>query len=220
MLKVREYFVVHNQPLAVFDWEKTLLHGESLDEVGKFLDITTEIEQITRDGMDGRIDFRESIGRRVDLINQKLVTGYDLTAILDVVRDIPLVPHAEEVIGFLKEAGYTIGIVSGGLDMFVQLGAERLYPNFLFSSRTEIKDGTISVYPLTDKGLVVRFLREEYGFRKVYAFGDGANDISMMKEADVGIGYRPTPILVPHCKYVINDLMQIPERIRDETVGH
>ncbi len=202
--------------LVLFDWEKTLLAGESLDCVGDFLGIREKIEGVTRLGMEGKIRFKQSLERRIGLINMQLAKGAKLEDIIKAVEKIPLDENAVYVTKRLGELGYAVGIVSGGLDIFVNPSAAKLHPDFLFASRTGIDSNTITVNALDDKGKVVSFLRRNYGFNRIYAVGDGANDIQMMTETGLGIGYKPKKILIPYCKYIINDLTQLIQIIKEE----
>ena len=64
--------------LAVFDFDSTLMDGETLDIIAKETEYYKEIKEITEKGMKGEIDFFESL-RYNNLIGATLkVVFYDL----------------------------------------------------------------------------------------------------------------------------------------------
>ena len=54
--------------LAVFDFDSTLMDGETIDFYAKELGIEKEISTITKKAMAGELDFFESLTSRVSLL--------------------------------------------------------------------------------------------------------------------------------------------------------
>ena len=54
--------------LAVFDFDSTLMDGETLDIIAKETEHYKEIKEITEKGMKGELDFFESLTYRVSLL--------------------------------------------------------------------------------------------------------------------------------------------------------
>ena len=54
--------------LAVFDFDSTLMDGETLDIIARETNFAKEISEITARGMRGEIDFFESLEMRVALL--------------------------------------------------------------------------------------------------------------------------------------------------------
>ena len=56
------------QKLAVFDFDSTLMDGETIDFLANELGIGEKVAYITEEAMSGRLDFFESLTTRVALL--------------------------------------------------------------------------------------------------------------------------------------------------------
>ena len=54
--------------LAVFDFDSTLMDGETLDIIASKLESYEEIQNITHEAMNGKLDFYESLTKRVSFL--------------------------------------------------------------------------------------------------------------------------------------------------------
>ena len=54
--------------LAVFDFDSTLMDGETIDFLAKELGLEEKVSLITEEAMSGRLDFFESLSTRVALL--------------------------------------------------------------------------------------------------------------------------------------------------------
>ena len=54
--------------LAVFDFDSTLMDGETLEFIAREYNLEPLMKQITTDAMEGKIDFFESLIQRVALL--------------------------------------------------------------------------------------------------------------------------------------------------------
>ena len=54
--------------LAVFDFDSTLMEGETLEFIAKDYGIENLMKEITTEAMEGKIDFFESLTKRVSLL--------------------------------------------------------------------------------------------------------------------------------------------------------
>lgn len=109
----------------VFDFDSTLLTIESLDFIisnvsgGKF---DRQIEEITNQGMNGEIDLKTSIQRRLNICQ------ISKNAILEISQTMPnfLTDGIAQVIERLHTSGHKVFIVSGGLIDAILPVAKRL----------------------------------------------------------------------------------------------
>ena len=83
--------------LAVFDFDSTLMDGETLDIIAKETEYYKEIKEITEKGMKGEIDFFESLISRVALLE-----GMKLKKVNEICKSLPIMNGAEETIKELK----------------------------------------------------------------------------------------------------------------------
>ena len=95
--------------LAVFDFDSTLMDGETLEFLAKEMGIESHIKAITDRAMNGQLDFFESLIERVSLLK-----GLDESLVTEVCANLPLMCGAEETISKLKEKGYKVVCFSGG----------------------------------------------------------------------------------------------------------
>ena len=79
--------------LAVFDFDSTLMDGETLDIIAKETEYYKEIKEITEKGMKGEIDFFESLISRVALLE-----GMKLKKVNEICESLPIMNGAKETI--------------------------------------------------------------------------------------------------------------------------
>ena len=181
--------------LVVFDLDNVIINGEGIDEIGKIANVEDEIKEITEKAMNGEIDFETSIKERV-----KLLEGVSIEDVEKLSEELPLNQGAEETIAGLKEKGYEIAIISGSFDIIANPIKEKLNIDYLFTNSLSEEDGKLTgevTGPLvSDSKLNVlkEFLEDkEYGLENCVAVGDGANDISMIENAQCGIAFNAKP---------------------------
>ena len=119
--------MIYNDSMAtiIFDFDSTLITTESLEDILKPKLANTpgledRIREITNLGMEGRINFRESLERRLKLAAPTLaeVQGFGPQGIAG------LTPGMKELVDRLHADGVEVRIVSGGLtEAIVPVGA-------------------------------------------------------------------------------------------------
>jgi phosphoserine phosphatase len=177
--------------LIAFDLEGTLLDGEFFPEVGRRLDLGDELDAITRDAMNGDLPFEEAIHRRVELIR-----GVSMSSIKSVADSIPFTDGAEETVAALRHIGFTPAIMTGGFDFLAARAAEKLNIDHVFANRLIEECGRVAglaepiLTPLAKAEHLERLADElNTPLRRCVAVGDGANDISMLRAAGLGIAF-------------------------------
>ena len=95
--------------LAVFDFDSTLMDGETIDFFADELGIGKEVADITEEAMSGRLDFFESLQKRVGLLK-----GLDYSVVQKISQNLPYMNGAKETISALKKRGMTVVCFSGG----------------------------------------------------------------------------------------------------------
>lgn len=181
--------------LVVFDLDNVIIDGEAIDEIGKLVDVQEQIAEITEKAMNGDLDFETSIKERV-----KLLEGASVEDIKNLANEMKLMEGAEDAIKGLKDKGYKIAVISGSFDLIADPLKEKLNLDYLFTNKLEEKDGKLTgevTGPLVEgsKADVLNSIIEssDISVEECIAVGDGANDISMMEIAQVGIAFNAKP---------------------------
>ncbi|OMH81583.1 putative ABC transporter ATP-binding protein [Zancudomyces culisetae] len=99
--------------LVVFDMDSTLIQQEVIDEIARHAGIVEKVSEITELAMRGMIDFKESLARRV-----KLLEGTPVEVLELVRKQLQFTEGAHFLCRALKSAGFKLAVISGG---FVQL---------------------------------------------------------------------------------------------------
>jgi len=193
--------------LIIFDLDNVLIDGEAIDEIGKLAGVEEEISDITRKAMEGKLDFETALKKRVSLLK-----GTSLEDVRKTMEGIPFMEGAEETLKELKKRGYKIATISGSFEIIAnrikdQLGLDYAFSNILHEENG-ILTGEVSG-PLVN-GSKVDVLKqiikmEDISTEECAAVGDAANDISMLKEAKLGIAFNAKPILKEIADIVIED---------------
>lgn len=95
--------------LAVFDFDSTLMQGETIAMIADTLGFKEKIEKATNSAMRGETDFFESLTHRVSLLK-----GLSEQTVNEVCKNLPYTVGAKETIGELKKMGYIVLCFSGG----------------------------------------------------------------------------------------------------------
>ncbi|ASJ07581.1 HAD-IB family phosphatase [Thermococcus pacificus] len=130
-------------------------------------------------------------------LDSSLWKGHTRDEILEWANSVEYMDGAEELIEFLRKNDFKIAILSSGLMCLAgriarELGVDYVYANELIFDENGVVTGKVN--PLVDfksKGVILRELKEELKPKLTVAVGDGYNDISMFREADVAIAINP-----------------------------
>ncbi len=194
--------------VVALDMDSTLITIECIDEIADMLGIKAAVAAITTAAMRGEIDFRESLKRRVALL-----AGLDESALQCVYDErLALSPGAERMLEGFKAVGAKILLVSGGFTFFTNRLAARLGLDATASNTLEIVDGKLTgrvINPIVDarvKAERLSTMRRRFvsGNGIAIAIGDGANDLPMLKAADVSFAYHAKPLVRAQATYAIN----------------
>jgi len=205
--------------LVVFDLDNVIIDGEAIDEIGKLVDVQEQIAEITEKAMNGDLDFETSIKERV-----KLLEGASVEDIKELANEMKLMKGAEEVIKGLKDKGYEIAVISGSFDLIADPLKEKLNLDYLFTNKLEEEDGKLTgevTGPLVEgsKADVLKNIIKDndISVEECIAVGDGANDISMMEIAQIGIAFNAKPAVKEIADIVLEekDLKEVLNIIND-----
>ena len=125
--------------LAVFDFDSTLMDGETLEFFARELGIEEKIKAITDKAMRGEADFFESLTERVALLK-----GLPLSKVDEICHNLPLMKGAEAVVKGLKEKGYKVVCFSGGFRNATVYFSEKLGLDGEFANILHSKDGLLT----------------------------------------------------------------------------
>lgn len=206
--------------LAIFDFDSTLMDGETIDELAKFYGVENDIKLITKTAMEGKIDFYESLKKRVSLLK-----GMNEHAAIEVCKNLPLVNGAIEIVKELQKMDYKVVCFSGGFKFATSHFREILGLDADFSNTLHSKNGILSgevggeMMFGDSKGKMLHTLQRLLNIpkEKTIAIGDGANDISMFPYADKKIAFCAKDVLKKSANIIIEnrDLREILNYIKD-----
>ena len=178
--------------LVVLDVDSTLIEDEVIELLADAAGVRDEVAEITRQAMEGRLDFAESLRARVGTLE-----GLPDTVFADVASRITVTAGVPEMIGGVHAAGGCVGVVSGGFHELVDGLADELGLDYRRANRLEVRDGLLTGRvdgPVIDAAAKAATLTEwaaDCGvpLSRTIAVGDGANDLPMMAITGLSVGF-------------------------------
>ncbi|WP_104684093.1 phosphoserine phosphatase SerB [Helicobacter felis] len=203
--------------LAVFDFDSTLVDAETLEVLGEVYGVGEQIKSVTTQAMEGKADFYTSLISRVALLK-----GMDTHTARKACESLPLHQGAKEVVQGLHALGYKVVCFSGGFKWATGYFKEKLGLDADFSNTLHTKEGRLSgqvsgpMMRSDSKAEMLASLQSLLKPKHTLAIGDGANDISMFKLANLSIAFNAKEITKEHADIIARslDLREILEHLK------
>ena len=190
--------------LVVFDVDSTLIEDEVIELLAEVAGKRDEVAEVTERAMAGELDFAQSLIQRVATL-----AGLPESVFAEVQNRIRITTGAKETIAAIQSAGGKVGAVSGGFIQLLTPLAAELNLDFARANELEVIDGKLTgkvIGKIIDRSAKAESLREWSaisGLTNTVAVGDGANDLEMMAQADLGVAFNAKPIVREKADVVI-----------------
>ncbi len=176
--------------LAIFDVEGVLYDAEYLPILAEKVNKEKEIWDITKKGIEGKIDWVDGLKSRVQLLN-----GIDYDTCIQIANSLPIMTGAKEACRALKDAGWKLMAVSGGFTIITdrlkkELGLDFVYSNELVFKDDKLDDVIVSVDADKAKSAMIKIREWDEKKENIIAVVDGANDIKLFDITGFGIAFR------------------------------
>jgi len=196
-----------------FDFDCVLSPKEIINELAKLAKVEVEVTEITRLAMNGALNYRTSLDRRVHLLK-----GLNKEHLYSLGKKLPVTPGVKQVVDFLLEKEILPVIISGGFIEVISETNKQIGIPLIVANSLEIKDGKLTgnvsgpCLTAEAKGEVLAYLVERFNIPmgKTSAVCDGANDINLLRKVAFPIGFRPKNKIKEYIKYYsTNDMREI-----------
>lgn len=187
--------------LVMCDVDSTFTTTEAIDLLAEHAGRGAEVAAITEAAMRGELDFAESLRRRVATLKGLPTTVFD-----EVYPRMTLTPGARELVAAVHERDARIGVTSGGFTQLVgpladEVGLDFFSANVLGTTRREGREvltGEVvgDIIDRRRKSVDLRTFAADAGvpLSRAVAVGDGANDLTMLATAALGIAFCAKPV--------------------------
>ena len=181
------------QHLVVIDVDSTLIQNEVIDLIAEHAGVGEQVAQITAQAMAGDLDFVAALRARVALLK-----GLPVSVLDEVRTRLKLTPGARTLCRTLNTLGYRVCLVSGGFAEVIIPLADELGIDDVRANHLGVRDGYLTgevVGVIVDRQGKKAALEEfaakyEIPMRRTIAIGDGANDVSMLEAAGLGVSFN------------------------------
>ena len=183
--------------LLVADMDSTIIQQECIDELAGFAGKRDEISAITERAMRGDLDFDGALKERVAMLK-----GLSESALEEAFEQrISLTPGAKTLVQTMNKSGAVTALVSGGFSFFTSrvgaaCGFQVTQANELLLDGGRLTGAVAE--PILGRMAKQNALLRLAGENKIdladtLAVGDGANDLSMLERAGLGVAFHAKP---------------------------
>ncbi len=182
-----------NKKVFLSDMDATIIANETLDDLVKISGVKANIDETSKLAMEGKIDLRTTLSTRVNYLK-----GKPKSLINKVLEQVKFNPGSDVLVKTLNSKNYITSLITGGfrpISTFVgeKLGFQNIISNdFLFDDQEKF---TGEYVPITgEKNSKYKYMeelskKEKIEFSEFVSIGDGSNDLTMLKNSGLGIGY-------------------------------
>ena len=189
----RERLLRRAKRLVVMDMDSTLIQIEVIDELARLHGVLDRVGKITERAMAGELNYEASLRERV-----RLLEGLQYAKALELAKNLPVMDGAPRLLAVLRTLGYKTAVISGGFLFAANTLKERLGLDYAYANSLEVKDGKLTgqvidpvVTPQRKADLLDAIAqREGIALEQTIAVGDGANDMTMLERAGLGIAFH------------------------------
>ena len=191
------------------DMDSTIIKNETLDDLVKMCGAEARvIDETSRLAMEGKIDIKSTLSSRVSLLK-----GKPKSMIEDVIKGIKYNQGSNTLIKTLNKNKFNTYLITGGFKPISTYVGERLEFQNIISNEFEFEnDNTFkgTYVPIAgEKNSKLEFMRKlsaekDIEFKDFVALGDGANDLGMLQNSGLGIGYNSHKIIKDNIETQIN----------------
>ena len=176
--------------LAIFDVEGVIYDAEYLPILAEKVNIENKIWEITKKGLEGKIDWVEGLKQRVELLR-----GMNYDTCIQVANSLPIMIGAREACRTLKDAGWKLMAVSGGFTIITDRLKKELCLDFVYSNELVFKDGKlddviVNVDSDKAKSAIIKIREWDEKKENITTVVDGANDVKLFDISGFGIAFR------------------------------
>ena len=181
---------IWNTVLVIFDVEGVLYDAEYLPLLAEKMNKEKEVWEITKKGIQGKIDWEEGLRQRVELLK-----GLDYKTCKDVADSMPIMTGARELCSALKNAGWKLMAVSGGFTIITdrlktELDIDHIFTNELVFNDEKLDDVVVNVNADKSKSAISKITEWNEKKENITVVVDGANDVKLFDISDLGIAFR------------------------------
>jgi phosphoserine phosphatase len=185
--------------LFVADMDSTMITVECVDELADYAGLKAHVAEITERAMRGELDFVQALDERVNLLK-----GLSIDIVTQCHDErVRLMTGGPTLVRTMKAHGARTVLVSGGFTLFADRVAADIGFDKAIANTLDIEGGALTgtvARPVVDSSVKERVLAEESAalgleVAETLAIGDGANDLSMIRKAGLGVAYHGKPKL-------------------------
>ena len=196
---------IWNTVLVIFDVEGVLYDAEYLPLLAEKMNKEKEVWEITKKGIQGKIDWEEGLRQRVELLK-----GLDYKICKDVADSMPIMTGAKELCSALKNAGWKLMAVSGGFTIITdrlktELGIDHIFTNELVFNNEKLDDVVVNVNADKSKSAISKITEWDEKKENIAVVVDGANDVKLFDISDLGIAFRAQDLVKDLATVTLDD---------------
>jgi phosphoserine phosphatase len=183
--------------LFLADMDSTMIGQECIDELADFAGLKAHVAKITERAMRGEIEFEPALRERVALLRDMPVSVVD-----EVLRQrIRPTPGGRELVMTMRAHSAYTCLISGGFTLFTSAVAGLIGFQENRANELMVENGKLTgevrepILGRAAKLATLIELTESFDLDDIDTLvaGDGANDLSMIQHAGLGVAYHAKP---------------------------